>query len=113
MRKALVTVLTTALLGALAVEATGQDRRTVRVGDNYFVRDSSRTPRVTVDKGTRVVWRWRGDNAHNVYVTDGPSEFASDTQRSGRYSKKMRRAGTYRIVCTIHSGMRMTLRVRR
>jgi plastocyanin len=39
-------------------------------------------------------------------------KFRSGNKTSGRYSKKMRRGGTYKIVCTIHPGMDMTLKVR-
>ena len=43
-----------------------------------------------------------------------PLAWNSDTMRDGSYGKTVRRAGTYRIVCTIHSSdMRMTLQVRR
>ncbi len=79
----------------------------VRVGDDFF-RPSS----LTVRSGTTVVWRWVGDNPHNVTVTRGPVKFRSGTKSSGTFRKRMRRDGRYRIVCTVHSGMDMTLRVR-
>jgi len=67
---------------------------------------------VKARRGDTVVWVWEGRNPHNVTVTRGPVKFSSPTKRSGRYRKRMRRRGSYRIVCTIHAGMRMTLRVR-
>ena len=86
-------------------------RRSVEVDDNYFVREGpSRT--VTVKRGDRVVWEWEGMNPHNVTVRRGPVRFRSRTKTSGRYAKRMRRRGTYRIVCTIHApAMRMRLKV--
>ena len=78
----------------------------VRVGDDFF-----RPGTLTVKKGTTVRWRWVGDDPHNVTVTRGPVKFRSSTKSSGTYSKRLRRAGRYRIVCTIHPGMDMTLRV--
>jgi plastocyanin len=80
---------------------------TVRVDDDVFKPGS-----VTVRSGTTVVWRFVGDSPHNVTVTRGPVKFRSGNKTSGRYSKKMRRGGTYKIVCTIHPGMDMTLKVR-
>ena len=80
---------------------------TVKVDDDVF---SPKT--VTVKSGTTVKWRWVGDDPHNVTVTKGPVKFHSGTQRKGSYSKKLRRGGTYKIVCTIHPGMAMTLKVR-
>ncbi len=99
---ALAAVAATAALAPSAGAAT-----TVRVDDDVF-----RPGSLTIRAGTTVVWRWVGDNPHNVTVTRGPVKFRSDTKRSGRYSKRMRRGGRYRIVCTIHPGMDMTLRVR-
>jgi plastocyanin len=94
---------------ALAVPAAA---RTVRVGDDWFVRKGD-PPTVRVDKGTRVKWKWVGRDDHNVVVDRGPRIFESDLQDSGTFRKKMRRRGTYRIVCSIHQpDMRMTLKVR-
>ena len=101
----------TASTGSLAAPATTV--RNVKIGDNYFVRDgAART--VTVSRDTRVKWLWRGDAPHNVTVSRGPLKFHSKTMRTGSYAKLMRRAGTYKIVCTIHGAgdQSMTLRVR-
>ena len=54
---------------------------------------------------------WRGRSPHNVSAT-GPQRFRSSIKTRGTYSKRLTRTGTYRINCTIHSGMQMTLRVR-
>jgi plastocyanin len=105
-------VLIAALLAAAAPAAAAT--KNVRVDDDYFVRSGSPPPRVTVFKGTWVKWNWRGSRRHNVVVQSGPVRFQSALRRSGSYSRKMRRVGTYRIVCSIHQpDMAMTLRVRR
>ena len=111
MRKLLVAVLVAALSALLAAQALAATR-SVKIGDDYFVRKGSK-PTVTVSKGTKVTWRWTGDNLHNIAVTRGPVKFHSPYKSSGTYSHKMTRAGTYSIVCTIHSRMKMTLRVTR
>ena len=98
-------VAASAILGATAVPAGSAT--SVRVDDDVF-----RPGSVTVRSGTTVVWRFVGDNPHNVTVKRGPVKFRSGTKSSGRFSKKVRRGGTYRIVCTIHPGMDMTLKVR-
>jgi plastocyanin len=104
---ALALVLGLAL--ALAVPALGATR-SVKVGDNYFVKNGGAT--VSVAKRTKVKWNFAGSNPHNVTVTSGPVKFSSPTRSSGSYSRTVTRAGTYKIVCTIHDGMRMTLKVR-
>ena len=86
--------------------------RNVKIGDDYFVRAGS-APTVSVSKGTTVQWNWRGKRPHNVLVRSGPVTFQSAVKRSGSFSRKMRRRGTYKIVCSIHApDMAMTLRVK-
>ena len=113
MRKLVVLGLLAGLLAALLAAGPAlSKRRTVEVDDNYFVKRGAPST-VRVRRNDTVVWRWEGRNPHNV-VADGPVDFRSDTMTSGRYRKKLRRAGTYRIICEIHPpNMRMTLRVRR
>jgi plastocyanin len=104
-------VLIAALLAAAAPAAAAT--RNVKIGDDYYVRSGS-PPTVTVFRGTTVRWNWRGRRQHNVLVRSGPVSFQSALKRSGSYSRRMRRVGTYRIVCSVHQpDMAMTLRVRR
>ena len=110
MRKLLVAALIAALSALLASQALAATRSIV-VGDDFYVRKGS-PPTVTVKRGTKVTWRWGGRDLHNVAVTRGPVKFRSSLKDSGRYSRTMRRAGTYKIHCTIHQpDMRMTLKV--
>jgi plastocyanin len=112
MRKLLVALLIAAASAVLAVPALAATR-SVKVGDDYYVRKGS-TPTVTVKKGTKVTWRWAGRDMHNVAVTKGPVKFRSSFKSSGTYSKTVRTRGTYTIVCTIHQpDMKMKLRVTR
>ncbi|MDX6718892.1 MAG: hypothetical protein QOJ63_1146 [Solirubrobacteraceae bacterium] len=94
------------LSAALAVSAFAATK-TVAVKDDVFAPKS-----ITVKKGTTVKWLWRGRAPHNVTVTSGPAKFHSRTQKTGTYSKKLTRKGTYKIVCTIHApGMAMKIKV--
>ena len=103
MRKLLVLIVlvVAAMTAVFAGSATSATR--VNVGDNFFVR-SSGVPTVTVSKGTRVKWVWTGDNLHNVKVASGPAKFGSSTKSRGSYTKRVRKRGTYTIVCTVHGG---------
>jgi plastocyanin len=97
-------------LGALGAEAatTASPKAAVSLGDNFF------TPtQLTVTQGTTVTWTWAGANTHNVTVVSGPAKFHSTNQSSGAYSHKMTKAGTYKIVCTFHPGMMLTLKVKK
>ena len=110
MRRPLLLLTTAAITTAVAVPALAATK-SVKVGDNYFVRDSG-TPTVTVKKNDTVKWKFQGDSPHNVTVTSGPSKFKSTNKSSGSYSKKVTKTGLYRIVCTIHDGQKMKLRVK-
>ena len=90
--------------GALAAPSVWAATKTVQVKDNRFAPKS-----ITVRKGTKVKWVWRGQAPHNVKVIKGPAKFTSKTQVKGSYSRKLARKGTYTILCTIHAPkMRMT-----
>ena len=111
MRTLLTAVLVTALAGVLAATALASTR-TVKVGDNYFVR-SGTPPTVTVSKGTKVTFRWVGDVVHNVHAYKGPARFKSAIKASGTFSRVLKRSGTYTLRCDVHPDrMRMTLKVR-
>jgi plastocyanin len=97
-----------ALAAAFAVPAMAVHSRTVKVGDFFFVKDSNHTPTVHVAKGTLVKWKFVGSTDHNVTVESGPAKFHSKDMSSGIYKKKVSRAGTYLIECTIH-GFKMRL----
>ena len=112
MRKLLVVSLMAALVAALLTAAPALSKdKSVEVDDNYFVH-KGKPSTVTVKAGTKVEWEWEGSSPHNVTVTKGPVKFHSKNKTSGKYVKTLRKAGTYKIVCTIHAPkMRMTLKV--
>jgi Tol biopolymer transport system component len=84
----------------------------ISILDNAFVRGHE-DPTLTIRPGTVVTWRWRSQSSHNVTVRSGPERFRSPTRSRGVFARRLTRAGTYRIVCTLHSpGMGMTVVVR-
>lgn len=97
LRRRLLAVPVAALLAASAFyPANAAVTVRVRMKDDVF-----RPRTVTIDRGDRVRWVNRGDRPHTTTgkgwdVTLAPGE---------SYSKRFRRAGTYRYVCTFHSGM--------
>ena len=110
MRKLIALAVATAAVAT--VPAAAAITKTVRVDDDYFVRPGSR-PTVIVNKGDTVKWVWRGDVVHNVVVEKGPVKFNSGIRKEGAvYKRIMKVRGLYSIVCTIHSGMEMNLKVK-
>jgi len=111
-RPTLALALAAALLAVLATVAVAATTR-IKIGDNYFVHKGGR-PTVTVSRGDTVRWVWKGKNIHNVTVRSGPVKFGSRTQKKGTYARRLTRAGTYVIYCTVHGypTQTMTLVVR-
>ncbi len=107
MRKFIPVAVVAAAGLSIATLPVAQGASTVSVKDDFF---SPKTK--TVGKGTSVKWVWKGKAPHNVTVTSGPAKFTSKTQTSGSFTKKLSKKGTYKIVCTIHPGMAMTLKVK-
>jgi plastocyanin len=104
-----------ALLCAAPADAGGPQRKTVKLFDNYYLPLS-----LTVNKGSTITWKWPDDEAidvHDVKLKSGPPgvrKFHSEPASSGyRYRRTLRKSGRYKIVCTLHEEMTMTIRVRR
>ena len=50
---------------------------------------------------------------HNVVVQKGPASFQSALKTSGSFKRKLKKKGTYTIICSIHApGMKMKLKVK-
>jgi plastocyanin len=109
LRKLTTLALVAGLLGPAAAPAVAATK-TVKVGDNYFVRDGG-VPSVSVSKGTKVRWVWKGKSLHNVKVTKGPAKFGSASKTSGAYAKRIKKAGTYTIVCTVHGASDQSMKL--
>ena len=110
MRRSIVCSIALAALIPGAAHAT---TRPIKVADNYFVRAGT-PPTVTVKRNDLVVWNFVGRRAHTVHSTHRDLRFQSPPRTSGRYPKRVTRAGRFTIFCDIHGSrrMRMTLVVR-
>jgi len=114
-RRALIAVLAGAAL-MCAGPAQGAAKKTVTLGDNYFAPKT-----LKVKKGTRVTWRWpgfdEGGDVHDVKLGKGPKgvkKFHSEAASTDySFKRKLTKPGTYKIVCTLHEEMRMTVKVRK
>jgi plastocyanin len=102
-----------ALAAAPAIAGAPKPRK-VAIADNYYL-----PAKLTVRPGTRVTWRWpdvAGD-VHDVKLKAAPrgvKKFHSEPASSlYAFKRTLRRTGRYRIVCTLHEEMTMTIRVKR
>jgi plastocyanin len=82
--------------------------KTVAVKDDFFG-----PKKLTITKGSKVKWVWKGTEGHNVAVANGPTNFRFGTRKTGTKTHTFKKRGTYSIVCTIHApDMHMTIRVK-
>ena len=102
LRAILVAALALALTATVAFGAT-KSVGVKKQGSKYKWSVST----LRIKKGDTVKWSWSGSVPHNV---TGPG-FHSKTSNKLTYSRKFTRAGSYKVVCTIHQalGQKMTV----
>ena len=111
--RALIAVLAGAALIS-AVPAQGAAKKTVTLGDNYYAPTT-----LKVKRGTNVTWRWpgfdQGGDVHDVKLRKGPKgvkKFHSESASTDySFKRKLTVRGTYKLVCTLHEEMKMTVKV--
>jgi plastocyanin len=87
----------TPALAAAPPRATAASTTTVTLKDISFKKST-----VKIAKGGSVKWVFKdGDTPHNVTFATKHSR----TQKSGSYTMRFARAGTFKYHCTIHPGM--------
>ena len=87
---------------ALALPAFAATTKTVKIGDDWFVRSSAqgKTPTVNIRKGDTVKWTWSGKHKHQAFQIEGPGHFHSPPRTgSGTFKHKFTKRGTYKFVC--------------
>lgn len=125
MRKWIAVVAVGSFVAAVAVGASSartpaSGARTISVGvkDDFF---DTGGKKVRIRRGSSVRWRWIAtDNPHNVVGRrvrgkgKRDRRFRSSVKRSGRYTKRFRTTGRWRVICEIHPlTMRMSVTVRK
>jgi plastocyanin len=102
-----VLVAVAAVAAAVAVPALAATK-SVAVGPQKRFGTSS----LSINRGDTVRFRWTGRLPHNVRISAGPQRGQiSAVRRSGTVSRRFTRTGRYTIVCDLHPGMTLRLRV--
>jgi len=109
MLRKLGAIAATAAVGiaVAVVPSHAASSKTVSVKNNSF---SPKT--VNTKKGDKVVWKWtQGGVPHNVTPASGSGGSKTSSKKGFTFSKSFSKAGTFRYVCTIHSSMKMSVKV--
>ena len=89
------------------VPAQAGSSKTVSVKNNSFSPGT-----VSIKKGGKVTWKWtQGGVPHNVTPSSGGKGSATSSKKGFTYSKTFSSAGTFKYVCSIHSSMKVTVKV--
>ena len=115
--RAVVVLTGAAVFAAAPVQGAVKPKgKTIKVADNFYAPTT-----VTVDRGATVTWRWPGfdeaGDVHDVKLKTGPKgvkKFASESASTDySFKRKLTVAGTYKLICTLHEEMTMTIKVRK
>ena len=111
-RLALVTALVAIVASVFALGglAGAQDKgsTTVKLQSDSFSPDSK-----TVSAGTKVKFKWI-DGKHNIVKSRGPGgpiDSGVFNTPGVNFKKKFKKAGKYKLVCTLHENMKLKLKV--
>jgi plastocyanin len=76
-------------------------------GTTVVLKNIAFNPRkVTVKKGATVTWSWQDGDTEHTLTSTGKTRFkGTGARKSGTYSVKFTKPGTYTYECTIHPGM--------
>ena len=100
-------VLVAAVAAAIAVPALAATK-TVKVGPQRSFGPKS----LSIKSGDTVKFQWTGKLPHNVRISAGPKKGTiSKVRTKGTVSKRFNTKGTYTVVCDIHPGMTLKLKV--
>jgi plastocyanin len=81
---------------AVTVSALAAGRtRTTTLKDDYFTRG-----KLTVKKGTTVVWNWKTDDDHTVTEING--RWGSKDTTNGHFKHKFKKKGKFTVYCLVH-----------
>ncbi len=107
-RRAAVAAVCLALFGGAAIPAAAQ--LGAPSATNIALKGWTFNPnKVTVAKGSKVNFVWKENMAHNIFVD---STHKSPTQNKGVWTTTFAKAGVYKVMCTLHYGMRMEITVK-
>ena len=115
-----------AVFGGVAGAHHANKGAKVQVGDDFFNPTS-----VSIPKGGKVTFKWVGsdkdqtpdggklhsilvdprDAAHLYLSMSGGGTFESTDATGFKYKHKFKKAGTYKLICTVHDGMKTKVTV--
>jgi plastocyanin len=108
MKRLIALLVAVALVAAAIAVPAFAATKTVKVGPQRQFGPKS----LSIHSGDTVKFKWTGSLPHNVIITKGPHKGKiSGVRFKGTVPKRFNTKGTYTIVCQIHHGMTLKLKV--
>ena len=94
MRKLLI--LAVLIAAVFAIPATAAGTKTTYLKDDFFVKG-----KITVKKGTTVVWKWNTKHRHTVTEYNG-NWGTTNERKKGSFKRKFKKKGKWTVYCLVH-----------
>jgi plastocyanin len=108
MKRLIALLVAVAAVAAVVAVPALAATKTVKVGPQRSFGPKS----LSIHSGDTVKFQWTGSLPHNVIITKGPKKGTiAGVRTKGVVRKKFNTKGTYTIVCQIHPGMTLKLKV--
>ena len=108
----IVAVVAVSVAGVLALTtsagAEGKGSTTIKLLSETFSPDKK-----SISAGTKVKFKWI-DGKHNIVKSSGPGGSIDSgifNTPGVHFTKKFKKSGTYKLICTIHDKMKVKLNV--
>jgi plastocyanin len=85
----------TAFIAAVNVGAAAATTKTATLKDDYFP-----VGKLTIKKGTAVVWKWNTDDKHTVTEISG--KWGSKMTKHGSFKHTFKKRGKFTVYCLVH-----------
>jgi plastocyanin len=84
-----------AFIAAVFATSAGAATKNATLKDDYFP-----VGKITVKKGTTVIWSWNTDDKHTVTEING--KWGSKMTRHGSFRHRFRKRGKFTVYCLVH-----------
>jgi plastocyanin len=102
----LLAVLAVAVPAVTVTAIAATKTKTTTLKDDYFTKG-----KLTVKKGTTVIWNWHTDDDHTVTEING--RWGSKDTTKGHFKHKFKKKGKFTVYCLVHpTSMRQKITVK-
>jgi plastocyanin len=88
-------ILAALFAAVFAIPAMAATTKNTTLKDDFFTKS-----KITISKGTTVVWTWKTKHKHTVSEFSG--KWSSKPTKTGRFKHKFAKKGKFTVYCVVH-----------